>query len=232
MKGNQMDTFADLHRAGRRYEARTQAEMQQLQQTFNALCEAARPKSKRRKPADGTEIDRSVFEARAEALISERRAALAALEFGLRAAAMREVLPRTEKLEQRDIERGGSYHTQGFGANKYAEAAAQQKADKAVLHGLKAEVRAIKEEHVPDHFMRSSVTYVDYGVFADTTLLGWEMLQRRPEVPLREWVRLCWKRGVNPRVYYPFLPHGYEEKAGLDFFGGPEADGSSPRSGR
>lgn len=46
-----------------------------------------------------------------------------------------------------------------------------------------------------------------------------EVLKRLPGVPLREWVRLCWKLGANPRVYNPYLPHGYEEKAGLDFFG-------------
>jgi len=43
---------------------------------------------------------------------------------------------------------------------------------------------------------------------------------RRPGPTLREQVRLCWKRGVNPRVYSPFLPHGYEQSVGLDYFGG------------
>lgn len=46
-----------------------------------------------------------------------------------------------------------------------------------------------------------------------------EVLKRMPGVPLREWVRLCWKLGANPRVFNPYLPHGYEEKHGLDFFG-------------
>jgi len=46
-----------------------------------------------------------------------------------------------------------------------------------------------------------------------------EVLKRLPGVPLREWVRLCWKLGANPRVYNPYLPHGFEEKYGLDFFG-------------
>jgi hypothetical protein len=47
-----------------------------------------------------------------------------------------------------------------------------------------------------------------------------EVLRLKPDIPLRETVRLCWKRGVNPRVYMPFLPHGYEEQEGLDRFGG------------
>ncbi len=38
-------------------------------------------------------------------------------------------------------------------------------------------------------------------------------------VPLVDWVQACWKRGVNPRVYDPFLPHGFEQRHGLDFHG-------------
>lgn len=33
-------------------------------------------------------------------------------------------------------------------------------------------------------------------------------------------VRRCWAHGVNPRVYNPFLEHGFEAAHGLDFFGG------------
>jgi hypothetical protein len=53
-----------------------------------------------------------------------------------------------------------------------------------------------------------------------------EVLKRLPGVPLREWVRLCWKLGANPRVYSPYLPHGYEEREGLDFFGGDKHAGA------
>lgn len=42
---------------------------------------------------------------------------------------------------------------------------------------------------------------------------------RRLRLTAREEVRLCWKLGVNPRVYNPFLPHGFEEREGLDYFG-------------
>lgn len=42
-----------------------------------------------------------------------------------------------------------------------------------------------------------------------------------------EVVRLCWKREVNPRVMYPFLPHGFEERHGLDYFGGKALDKAS-----
>ena len=36
---------------------------------------------------------------------------------------------------------------------------------------------------------------------------------------LREWLALCWKRGCNPRVYNPWLPHGIEERLGVTYFG-------------
>jgi hypothetical protein len=50
-----------------------------------------------------------------------------------------------------------------------------------------------------------------------------EVLQRRPGPSLVEWVRLCWKRGRNPRVYNPWLPHGFEDAHGLDYFGNYKA---------
>ena len=46
-----------------------------------------------------------------------------------------------------------------------------------------------------------------------------EILRRCPPPTLREQVRRSWARGVNPRVFNPFLPHGYEEQVGIDFFG-------------
>lgn len=49
--------------------------------------------------------------------------------------------------------------------------------------------------------------------------LDGEVLARKPGPPLREQVRRCWARGVNPRVYLPGLPHGYEERNGFDFQG-------------
>lgn len=43
---------------------------------------------------------------------------------------------------------------------------------------------------------------------------------KRKGVDMVELVRLCWSKGLNPRVYFPYLPHGFEERHGLDFFGG------------
>lgn len=45
------------------------------------------------------------------------------------------------------------------------------------------------------------------------------ILKHKPGVSMRDFVKQCWARGVNPRVYCPFLPHGFEERQGIDFQG-------------
>ena len=116
---------------------------------------------------------------------------------------------------------GNSYHTQGYGANTYARGDALDKAAHASAHGLITEVREIAKRRDSGSGPFPGIGDVcTYGVFANTTEAGWEMVTRRPPLPLREWVRQCWANHVNPRVYMPFLPHGYEESEGLDFLGG------------
>lgn len=129
----------------------------------------------------------------------------------------RDYKPRTTKEPTRFyLGYGGMYSTQGFGKDRYARNAAQQKVDHAEFYGLRAEVRPCAG---------------DYEVVVWTDELGIEALRLKPGSSLREWVRLCWSRGVNPRVYFPHLPHGYEEKNGLDFFGNEkkETAGTSSR---
>jgi hypothetical protein len=101
-----------------------------------------------------------------------------------------------------------TYSTQGWGADRYARNAAQAYVDKAVQHGLRAEVERVEDE--------GSVRYEVYAWVVRNDL---DLLRHKPEVPLRDWLKACWKRGVNPRVYCPFLPHGLEEKLGVDYHG-------------
>ncbi len=130
-------------------------------------------------------------------------------------AAMREAIPRTEDLHLHVTISASSYHTQGFGASRYAEAAAEQHADQARLYGIPVEVRPVGDPHTDQWEVR----YQDYGVFAVTDEVGWEMLELRPGPSLREGIRLSWARHVNPRVFNPWLPPGLEETLGLDYFG-------------
>ncbi len=102
-----------------------------------------------------------------------------------------------------------SYHTQGLGADSYARGAAESCAADMTPHGLEAEVRANRRE---------GSSFTNYEVWVKCDSLDWEIARRRP-VLLRDWVKGCLQRGVNPRVYNPFLPHGIERKLGLDNFG-------------
>jgi hypothetical protein len=83
---------------------------------------------------------------------------------------------------------------------------------KAQLHGLDCEVREI-DQVVDIGGSRC------FGLFVKTTEQDLAILDSKPEPGLRDIVQFCWRSGANPRVYFPFLPHGFEEENGLDFFG-------------
>lgn len=101
----------------------------------------------------------------------------------------------------------GSYHTQGLGAARYARGAVEGEADTARSYGLSVEI----------HYRKDELGTVE--AWANTTELGAFLLKYKPGPSLREQVRLWWARGVNPRVYMPFLPVGYEGSVGLGQFG-------------
>ena len=92
--------------------------------------------------------------------------------------------------------------SQGYGSHKYAHAAAQQYVDTAQIHSIEAEVVC--------------GAFDDHDVTANCTPESWTVLKAKPGQSLREWIKSCWLRGVNPRVYMPFLPYEIEEKLDLD----------------
>ena len=113
------------------------------------------------------------------------------------------------------------YSTQGYGAVKYAREAAERDADHARLQGLQAHVVCVKKKThngIDWHGRTYSMPSAGFRVWVSTDRIGCEILKRKP-TDLKEWLKSCWKRGVNPRVMNPFLPHGIEEKLGLDYFG-------------
>lgn len=116
-----------------------------------------------------------------------------------------------------------SYWTQGLGATTYARGAAELAAAQAAVHGVSTfvwvERRRIDYGATPFCFQaesHSSTFVVCLQVESETDV---EILRRRRSMTTRELVKWCWRTGVNPRVYYPFLPHGYEERNGIDFMG-------------
>jgi hypothetical protein len=112
-----------------------------------------------------------------------------------------------------------AYRSQGWGAIKYARQSAEGYVDALRANGVDGEVRE-RVDRWTSHLgtgERLSLTYFD--VYAGCNQLACDIIRHKPSITLREWVRLCWKRGVNPRVYNPFLPHEFEAIAGLDYFG-------------
>ena len=166
---------------------------------------------------------REPWQVKADSLARERIAAEDAAEAELVRLAADLPVPTGTKLRPILIDEIDAYRywSQGYGACNYARAAAERVADLARFYGIPCEVHEIERHRVGGQYPRDSATY---GVFVDTTPLGWQILKRKPGPGLVEVVRLCWKRGVNPRVMYPFLPHGFEEKHGLDYFGGKMLD--------
>lgn len=101
----------------------------------------------------------------------------------------------------------GRYHTQGFGARRYAGGEANEIARRYVAAGWDTATRPTATQY--------EVWARGQGVAGPFT--PW--LAQPSADSLRAWVQRCWKAGLNPRVYDPFLPAGYEERVGLDYFG-------------
>ena len=124
-------------------------------------------------------------------------------------------LPGTTRLLVREVSQT-DYSSQGFSAAKYAQCSAESIADVCRHHGLETVVTRVEHESI----LQANKYWLIWQVHAlvleplDVDIL---LYCRGPS--LREVVRLAWKRGANPRVYMPFLPHGYEQQEGIDFQG-------------
>lgn len=129
-------------------------------------------------------------------------------------------LESTEDEVRWDFNYDSYYSSQGYGAATYAKNSLKMKGLKAQMHGLECEVREI--DPVVDCGSRC------FGLFVKTTEKDLAILDAKPDPGMREIVQFCWRSGANPRVYFPMLPHGFEEKNGLDFFGNDLASEDRP----
>jgi hypothetical protein len=152
------------------------------------------------------------IEARASACYAEHKALLRRLSDLAHHAEVRPAGPEGYwyALEMRT---SWDYSTQGFSALQYAQGAVQLIADVArglgFVDGVDLVVLLVPYEKTEAWL--AAVRVED--------AIDVEIVKRSPPPPLREQVRLSWARGVNPRVFNPFLPHGYEEQVGIDHFG-------------
>lgn len=119
---------------------------------------------------------------------------------------------------------GGTFMSQGYGADSYARNCAERRMEHAADYGIVAEVRVGRvSEGTTAPFGKWGGHYYKYTTFevwARTTELGSLILEHKPEGTLRDFVKGCWKKGINPRVLNPWIPAGYEEANGLNYFGG------------
>lgn len=102
------------------------------------------------------------------------------------------------------------YASQGLGASRYARVRAELHLE-FVQSFLPAYIEPVKPLPEIAHLYSSPNQTIGYEV----RVLGDEVdvfIARSKPVALKWFVQNCWKKGANVRVYYPFLPHGYEEE--------------------
>jgi hypothetical protein len=116
---------------------------------------------------------------------------------------------------------GSTYNTQGFGANAYARGAAQNYALNFEALGLETRVVEIKKPR-PKVSYRPVGGYIhtsDWEVQVKASYCDIEIAKRKPALSLRDWVKACWAKQLNPRVFDPWLPHDLEARLGIDYQG-------------
>jgi len=117
-----------------------------------------------------------------------------------------------------------TYASQGYGADTYARNAAEsyrEERESCLTDDERAAgIRVVVERgEVTKNYPgipASPSEYVVVLVGVSGTRDGQILRRRRDTRTLVDWVAACWRRGVNPRVYNPFLPHGFEERHGIN----------------
>lgn len=104
-----------------------------------------------------------------------------------------------------------TYSTQGWGAESYARNAMKVAALVPMHFNIETEV--VKNPGSSE-FTSGYVVAVKVESMLDV-----EIMKRKPAISFRDWMKACWKTGANPRVFNPWLPHGLEEKLGIDYHG-------------
>ena len=126
-------------------------------------------------------------------------------------------VPGTKWLRLKTVH-GSTYRSQGYGANAYAKNAAEIIAMEAgaVVEAKVVTIPTERPKFPSYHYVHTDNYEVQVLVDSEVDL---ELVRRRPPMGLRDWMKACWSKGMNPRVYNPFLPHGLEQKYGIDYQG-------------
>lgn len=123
--------------------------------------------------------------------------------------------PSKEKKSTFGIYYESSYLTQGMGAYHYAYNRAKIACvECSIYYKIKPLLKTVLKKGNHSTEFHIIVNLDDVETYA----LNRKILNKGFD--LKEMIRQCWKRGVNPRVLFPGLRHGLEEELGLDYFGG------------
>lgn len=186
------------------------------------LWKAANPR-KRKVPkffeldTPGLEAEQNQWQARADALFARYQSAKDRWTNELKQAAEGLEVRPGDTWNKADERHSSSYRSQGYGAETYAKGSAESAADFYRALGLEVEIRSQYRKYEGARQWPFGSTTYEVWVKADPQTI--EICEYKPAISLREQVRLCWARGVQPRVFMPNLPVGFEEKNGLDYFG-------------
>jgi hypothetical protein len=105
--------------------------------------------------------------------------------------------------EYRDLTSRSSYDywSQGFGASTYAKNAVKVYLQDLEKEGIDCKI----EERNVEHIGEWSVHSANYVLMAKIEPWQFDCILRRTKYDPLQWAVDCWKRGVNPKVYNPFL---------------------------
>lgn len=131
-------------------------------------------------------------------------------------------LPDMSRVYRSDV---SSYRSQ-TNSYGYAKAPAERRADLLGEWGFTAEVRVItwEDEFGPGEtrvagwtgngYMRNykNMTH-SFDVYANCEVYHLDAVERMGGKTILEWATDCWKRGTNPKVYYPFLSDEVYDKS-------------------
>ncbi len=104
-----------------------------------------------------------------------------------------------------------TYRSQGFGANKYAKESLNEDIKLLELLGFQTEVKAINGGMTGGQF---PIYTEDYELWTNILPFDFYLLKMSGKfVSVLNWAVLCWQKGTNPKVYFPFLSQDDYDKS-------------------
>ncbi len=150
-------------------------------------------------PKDVVDDIKDIFIKRALAYSDKRFKQVKLLRNILDTIANTTVIEQTCDMYMVKSSQASTYRSQGWGSNKYAMGAIRQDYDYLKELGYNTEIRKFPEWNDP------KCDSYRYELWVNLENWQYDCIKRRRKFDLLRWAIGCWKSGVNPRVYNPFL---------------------------